>query len=217
MAIANTHKFVIDMADQKINTLSDTLNKAKQNDDSSLVDTISGEILGVFDFLKSYVSELELHKNKLNEDIESANALLDRKISVLQSDTDEFKTSIKEIEFKNKDYVDNINDSLNQITLGVFQAGEKAKEIKQSINIHIKDTESFILNKQNALAKMLQKVDNEVKSVSDYNFEVVPDSVSGFTSSCDIEMASEQFEDFVNFLGNLCIKQFFLSIGTSDI
>ena len=200
MTSLNTHKFVIDMADQKINTLSDTLNKAKQNDDSSLVDTISGEILGVFDFLKSYVSELELHKNKLNEDIESANALLDRKISVLQSDTDEFKTSIKEIEFKNKDYVDNINDSLNQITLGVFQAGEKAKEIKQSINIHIKDTESFILNKQNALAKMLQKVDNEVKSVSDYNFEVVPDSVSGFTSSCDIEMASEQFEDFVNFV-----------------
>ena len=124
MTSLNTHKFVIDMADQKINTLSDTLNKAKQNDDSSLVDTISGEILGVFDFLKSYVSELELHKNKLNEDIESANALLDRKISVLQSDTDEFKTSIKEIEFKNKDYVDNINDSLNQITLGVFQAAQ---------------------------------------------------------------------------------------------
>lgn len=195
MTAKNTNKFVIETASYKLSQLSLDLEKAKKNEDDTKVKEILGSMDDIFDFIESYIKDVKAYKNKLDEDIFEANEFMKKRMEPLFNDADYIKSDIKKTpDFKDKNAVNEIYDNLNQINLSAFKAAEKAKNIKSSLDIHIKDTESFIENKKNALTKMIQELDYKVG-------ETESNSGSDFVSSlCDIEMASEQFEDFVNFV-----------------
>lgn len=192
MAIANTHKFVVDTASARIGQLADQL-KGLDGSDTSKAKDINQQIMEVFSFLESYVEDMKSYKIKLEEDIQSANRLMETKLDVISSDVDSVESRIKTTpQFSDKDAVNDIYDSLNQINLGIYQAGEKAKEIRDSIDLHIKDMESFIENKTDAMNKMIQESKAQEEPEQD---DFVP-------THCDIEMDAVEFSDFVYYLNS---------------
>ena len=192
MAIANTHKFVIDTASARIGQLADQL-KGIDGSDTSKAKDINQQIMDVFSFLESYVEDMKVHKAKIEEDIHSANLLMEKKLYVLSDDAQYVENRIETTpEFCNNNEVEDIYESLNKISLGIFQAGEKAKDIKGSIDIHIKDIESFIENKTDAINKMIQESKaQEEREQDDF-----------ITTHCDIEMDAVEFSDFVYYLNS---------------
>lgn len=208
MATANTHKFVIDTASDKIGRLVDQL-KSLGDDEETQAKAINQQIMEVFSFLESYVEDMKSYKIKLEEDIQSANRLMETKLDVISSDVDSVESRIKTTpQFSDKDAVNDIYDSLNQINLGIYQAGEKAKEIRDSIDLHIKDMESFIENKTDALSKMGETKNpfsDAIKKAmaSDPEAMILGETSNNFTPShCDIEMESVEFYDFVHYLNS---------------
>lgn len=192
MAIANTHKFVIDTASARIGQLADQL-KDLDGSDTTKAKDINQQIIDVFSFLESYVEDMKAYKAKIEEDIHSANLLMEKKLYVLSNDTQYVENRIETTpEFCNNNEVENIYESLNKISLGVFQAGEKAKDIKGSIDIHIKDIESFIENKTDAMNKMIQESKAQEEPEQD---DFIP-------THCDIEMDAVEFSDFVYYLNS---------------
>lgn len=199
MITTKTHKFVIDTASDKIGRLVDQL-KSLRDDEGTQAKAINQQIMEVFSFLESYIKDMKSYKIKLEEDIQSANRLMETKLDVISSDVDSVESRIKTTpQFSDKDEVNDICDSLNQINLGIYQAGEKAKEIRDSIDLHIKNMESFIKNKTDALSKM-----GEIKNpFSDPDVVILGETSNNFTPShCDIEMESVEFYDFVHYLNS---------------
>jgi hypothetical protein len=202
MLANNTHKFVIDSAGDKIGFLSNQLKDLKGSDPEK-AKMIQDQIADVFLFLESYVEDMKSYKTKLDQDIQAADSLVETKLRTLSADVDNVEERIKATpEFSDKEALNDIYDSL--------QAGEKAKDIKNSIDIHIKDAESFIENKKKAVIKMNET--SSLEQVMEKAMSADPDMlmVGQGSATCDIEMDSLEFSDFVFYLKSN-------NLGISDI
>jgi hypothetical protein len=139
-------------------------------------------------FMRNYLLELSGKKKAIEDEIEQVSQLIKTNMAEIYNETEQaqfnFGSKTKELE--------ELNDAISVVSLKLFKTSQKLKETEESLDICIKDTESFIENKTNSLEKMFEK-EKELSGFQEKREPELP----------DIKLDSEQFVKYVHHLNSV--------------
>lgn len=153
MKLIKSSDFIIESANQKINILLQELKDKKSLKKDNTDDTYK-KIDNTISFLEDYVNSLEDKKKALEEDINVIKSFMDDKIRQIHHEYEDVSSLSKHDNVKGSH---DINDSINKINFDLYKASQKVKDIKDSIDIHIKNVNSFIENKNQAILNSIKE------------------------------------------------------------